>query len=177
MDQEFKNLREVVTFLKGQGWDVAQSSIYNHAQKKLIAKNRKGVYTERAVRQYARDYLKLKTSEMSEKKSGLFDKKTAIDIILKSELAKTAKHKREVREGRYVLRAEAELEFIGRWAMLESQLKAKMQLMAADVIVLVGGDEKKIEDFINFMIKQVDEVMNGCASMEEFELFLEKTED
>jgi hypothetical protein len=177
MDQEFKNIREVVKFLKADGWEVAQSSIYNHAQKKLISPNRKGVYTERAVRQYARDYLHLKNNAMTEKKSGLFDKKTAIDIILKSELAKTAKHKRETREGRYVLRSEAELALIGRWALLELQLKAKMQLMAADVIVLVGGDEQKIEDFIIFMVKQVDEVMNDCAGMEEFDLFLEKTED
>jgi hypothetical protein len=177
MDQEFKNLNEVAKFLKADGWEVAQSSIYNHAQKKLIGKNRKGVYTERAVKQYARNYLKLKNNEMTEKKSGLFDKKTAIDIILKSEMAKTAKHKREVREGRYVLRSEAELEFIGRWALLESQLKAKMQLMAADVVVIVGGDEQKIEDFINFMTGQVDEVMNDCAGMEEFQLFLEKTEE
>jgi hypothetical protein len=45
------------------------------------------------------------------------------------------------------------------------------------VIVLVGGDEKKIEDFIGFMVGQVDEVMNDCANMEEFELFMEPTED
>jgi len=177
MDQEFKNIREVVKFLKADGWEVAQSSIYNHAQKKLISPNRKGIYTERAVKQYARDYLKLRGSELKEKKSGLVDKRAMIDIVLKSELAKTAKHKREVREGRFVLRAEAELEFIGRWAMLESQLKAKMQFMAADVIVIVGGDEKKIEDFINFMTGQVDEVMNDCASMDDFELFMEPTED
>jgi hypothetical protein len=177
LDQEFKNLSEVVKFLKGQGWDVAQSSIYNHAQKKWISPNKKGIYTERAVRQYARDYLKLKNSEMSEKKSGWVDKKAMVDILLKSEQAKTVKHKREVREGKYIPRSEAELEFIGRWAMLESQLKAKMQLMAADAIVVVGGDEQKVEDFINFMIGQVDEVMNDCANMEEFELFMEPTED
>jgi len=34
-----------------------------------------------------------------------------------------------------------------------------------------------IQDFINFMTGQVDEVMNDYAGMEEFELFLEKTED
>ena len=64
---EFKNIREVAKYLRSKGWKVSQSTVYKHSNEGRINTDKDGVYTLKAVENYASKHLKLAKTRKREK--------------------------------------------------------------------------------------------------------------
>lgn len=173
---EFKNIRAVADYLITQGWKVSEKSVYNHAKAGMLGKKKNGVYTARQVQQYARDYLTTEDFHQTRHDDDLSRKKLLAEIQYKAEQGKLVRLKREVEEGKYVLRTEVERQLAGRAALFETGFKGKIRTGAGDLIKLVQGDPVKTPDLIYALYAYIDEELNRYARRVEFEITIHTEE-
>lgn len=103
--QSFKNLRDVLLYLKEQGYKVSQSNLYKHGQESKIRPAPDGSYTLKAVKAYAATYLKTVATHRTEQADQLqqkYEKEKLKNIQIKNKLET---RKLEIQEGKYILRA------------------------------------------------------------------------
>lgn len=172
---EFKNLLEVLDYLKGEKWKISKSTLYEHKRKGLIRPDRDGTYSLRVVQRYAYDYLALENIQVKKQEDDLQRRRVSAEIARIEEQTKREKLKREIEEGKYVLREEFELELAARAAVLDTMRQAAIRTRAAERVALVGGDPAKIPDLIAFDLELHNEEMNSFANTREFHVLLKKT--
>jgi len=96
----FKNLREVVAYLKEQGWKISQAGLYKHSGEGKIKSEKDGTYTQKGVMRYAKGFLTTRETKRKEDDEELQRRKTKAEIALKEEQLKRERIKRMVDEGR-----------------------------------------------------------------------------
>lgn len=166
--ESFKNLREVTEYLRGQGWKVAQSTVYKHENDGKIRPEADGSYGIKSVLKYARSFLLLKSTKEKLDDEALQRKKTMAEIRRIDEQAKLARIKRMVEEGRYILKEQFELELAARAAALEAALLFMVQSKVGNWIRIVSGDFKRTQDLISDFSDAVNDTLNEFASLKEF---------
>ena len=173
--QEFKNLREVAGFLKGQGWKVSQSTLYKHQGEGKIKAEPDGTYTFKSVMRYAKAYLTTLEVKRKAEDEELQRRKTLAEIRRIDEQAKLAQIQRMKEEGKYILLERFELELASRAAVLEAGLKFMIEARAGEWIDLVGGDHERTADFIRSATTALNDALNQFATLKEFHVvFVEK---
>jgi hypothetical protein len=175
--EKFKNVREVVAYLKGQDWKVSQATIYKHQNDGKIKAEADGTYTVKNVLRYARGFLMLREAKRKVDDEELQRKKTKAEIWRTEEQAKLGRIKRMVEEGKYILRDQFELELAARAAALEAALMFMVQAKAGDWIRMVAGNHQKTQDLINDMTEAHNDTLNEFASEKEFHVLFDVRED
>jgi len=168
IDGNFRNVREVVTYLKGQDWQVSQSTVYKHQREGKIKGEADGAYTLKNVLRYARGFLMLRETKRKVDDEELQRKKTKAEIWRTEEQAKLGRIKRMVEEGKYILRDQFELELAARAAVLEAGLKYTIQAKAGEWVDAVKGDHNLTGDLIRIALDSLNEALNEFASMREY---------
>jgi hypothetical protein len=171
--ETFKNVREVVAYLKGQDWKVSQATIYKHQNEGKIKAEADGTYLLKSVLRYARGFLMLRQAKQKVDDEELQRKKTKAEIWRTEEQAKLGRIKRMVEEGRYILRDQFELELAARAAALEAALMFMVQAKAGDWIRMVAGNHQKTQDLINDMTEAHNDTLNEFASDKEFHVLFD----
>lgn len=174
MSQEFKNLREVAGYLKEQGYQTAQSTIYKHGREGLLRPNREtGMYSLKGVLRYAGKYLKQKATgqkiedeELRRETERL--QKELLKVRLERETLKKLKEERGLIE-----RSLFDLELASRAAVLETGLKGMIQARAGEFVMIVDGDERKTGDLARELMAALDEALNEFATTKEFEVIFQ----
>lgn len=177
MQMEFKNLTEVTGYLKSEGWQVSQSTVYKHGQEGKIRPDVGKVYSLAAVKRYASRYLMWAETKQKIGIEELQLAKYKAEVAWKGEQARRERIKRMAEEGKYILRSDLFLELAARAATLEAGLKYMISARAADLIEMVGGDQKKVGDLIRAMENGLNEGLNEFASTKEFHVVFELNEN
>jgi hypothetical protein len=164
----FRNLREVVEYLKGQDWKVSQATVYKHQSEGKIKAEADGTYLLKSVLRYARGFLMLRQVKQKVDDEELQRKKTKAEIWRTEEQAKLGRIKRMVEEGKYILREQFELEMAARAAVLEAGLKYSIQSKAGEWIDAVKGDHERTGDLIRIAVDSLNQALNEFATLKEF---------
>jgi len=175
--EEFRNLLEVLDYLKGEGWKTSKTALYEHKRKGLIRPDRDGGrYSLRAVQRYAYDHLVLEKTHVRKQEDDLRRRRIKAEIAKIEEQAKRERLRREIEEGKYVPREDFELELAARAAVLDTMRRTNIRTRAAERVALVGGDPARIPDLIAFDLEVHNEEMNAFANTKEFRVLLKRTE-
>lgn len=170
MKTEFKNALEVAKYLEDEGWKVSKTALYTHRNKGMLKPNADGTYALKSVLKYARAHLQQKSMVQKTGDEQLQTKKALAEIVKITEMAKTVRFKREILEGKYVLREEVELEMAARAAALYDGLKGMVQANSKAWIATVKGRQKNTADLIRAVIGSVEDLFNDYAKPQEFEV-------
>ena len=164
----FKNLREVVGYLREQGWKISQAGLYKHSSEGKIKSEKDGTYTVKNVLRYAKGFLTTRETKRKEDDEELQRRKTKLEIALKDEQLKRERIKRMVDEGRYILREQFESELAARASVIESVLKFMIQSDAGEWIAATGGNNERTGDLIRIMNDNLDQALNEFSTLKEF---------
>ena len=170
--ESLKNLIEVVTYLKGQGWKVSKSAVYRHRDQAKIGPQSDGGFLIKDVDRYARDFLqrtdgsgkrvKVQPAAAREKQSAEARK-----------VAAQAEHweiKTRILRGEYVERSVHERALAMRAARLKSDGENDFRNNASEGIRVVDGDMTKLPDFIDWLLQLLENWLDRYSEDVEFDL-------
>ena len=186
-DRFLSSLFDAMTWLQKLGYKISKSKIYRDKDKGLIFVWPDGRVYKADAELYARKHLVLEKSpdlEDLETKDleELQRKKLQAEVerlkkqISKYELEITKEQKK------YILKADFNKEMARRKLVLEQNFTHFFRSQSPDLIDLVDGNQKKIQDFIDALIEKLHQELNEFASTEKYhvvplELDEEDTDD
>jgi len=164
-ERRFKTLKEVLSYLKDEGWKVEKSKLY--ADKNKIDRQKDGSYLAADVDRYAK--LCLSRLDGSDETPVDAAEKLKWEIEFNKQRAKKLELENEVEKGRWLLRSEVSQMFAARAALLKDAVgPAFIHPRVADVIELVGGDQAKAPELIAWWLREVEKHMDQYSRPLEF---------
>ncbi|MFA7346889.1 MAG: hypothetical protein WCZ86_03920 [Desulfurivibrionaceae bacterium] len=177
--ETFATQQEVLAYLvKSGGYKIGKSALSNHVRERRLTK-KKGVFSRKDVDSYALHLQSAATgqAEADKKTTELQNRKLTAEICRTEEQALKAKIEREALEGKYILRANLELELASRAVVFDAGLRAMIQGQVPAWIELVEGDQAKTPDMIEAMIVSVGRLLSDYASTSRFQVVFKGEED
>lgn len=178
---KWKNKSEVLVYLQAGGWDIEKSTFYNHSNPGHKDGGRlnklKGWYLKTHVDAYARQYLnKLDGADPEAGELGGLQREKLQDEILHRRI-KMEKDQLDldVQRGKYLPLDQFDLEMAGRAGVLDSSFRHLIQSRAQEIVALVGGDQQKAQDLVNYMLDSWDGMLAEFASTKEFQVIVKGT--
>ena len=171
-DDTFKNLLEVVAYLKSQGYKIAKSKAYKDAKDKQIRVQPDGSVLKRDADAYAKT-LKLLGDPLKGLEAAQA-RKAELEIRRTELIVAALEHEQEVREGKYLLREEAEMVRADNARALFVVLSNGLLSAARRLLDAAMGDPNRLSEFVGAMQGEMERVANGLARMEEFEVVFER---
>lgn len=177
-ERTFANLLAVLDYLESEGWRIARTSLYRHADAGKLLPGPDGSYSLKSVDKYAKAFLKQKATgrKVDQKMDELQRKK--LEMELKNlELDNQRKQRANEKEmGLYIPREQMELEFAALAGIFDAAMKNWIQSGAADWIRLVGGDMKKVGELITVLNRDLDGHINNLARDREYDVIIDEDE-
>lgn len=172
---ETKNRSAVLRWLQGAGWEVKKSTFHNNCKKGLLALNRAGVYSRRAVRKYAEQYHVHSSvgQTVNDADVSLATEKIRKEIRRIETATTRDQFDLDVKMGKYVLRSDVEVELAARAVVLDNGFEYMFQANLSEIIAIVRGDQQMAPALLEFLKEKKDEQMNIYANMGEFIVALE----
>lgn len=161
---------DVVRFLVSLGYQRSGKQFSEDHKAGLIKKNEKGVFTRRAVHQYANRFLIHGANA---------DKNPVVGEARKLQL-QCEKLEREneegsfkfaVLKGRYIPRQDMYLQLAGRAAVLDAGVEQFIRAKASELVAMVDGDQGKLPDFVDSFVNGWKDLLNTYANSQELEVF------
>jgi len=167
-DSRFKNLLETVKYLKGQGYKIGKSKIYADRKNKQIRVQEDGSVLKRDADAYSKtlqllgDPLRGLEADQKER-SKLVNQRLSLKVTRE-------RFEQDVLEGKYVLRADSELERANNASAIFTGISNGLLACARELIEAAGGDPARLTDFVAAMKKELERVANSLSKLEEFEM-------
>lgn len=174
--REFKTLLEVTEWLDGEGWKISKSALHRHHRSGRLRPDENGCYPRAAVEKYAISWLKKKTDAEKVKAEKLAEEERKERIGYQAALRKKMELQHAILDGRYVLKDQVYLELASRAAVLDSGIKAVIQLRAEEWLAAAGGDPAKIANLIRAVLHDMEELVNNFSTTRQFHVLF-KHED
>jgi hypothetical protein len=176
--QEFASQKEILKYLKGCGYKIEKSALSNHVRRGLL-KMKGGVWRLSDVDSYAQLNLQgagTGQTAADKRTADLMERKLRADIMRTEELATKARLEREVLEGKFISRADVELELAGRAVVLDAGVRGMIKAKAPAWIELVGGAQGRLPDMIEAMVNDFFGLLNDYATTERFQVVFKKND-
>ena len=170
----FDSLLKVLAYLKADGWKVSKSTLYNHRRQGRIKPDSDGHYPLKSVLRYANAHLPRQTTLKRLADEELQRRKAEAELEKIEEQTRLARLRRQVEEGKYILRSDFELELAARAAVFYAGLMQMAQQKAGKWIQLVEGNTKRIPDLIQAIKLSIEELLNEYATTREFHVLFQK---
>ena len=174
--ETFDNLLTVLKWLQDNGWKAARQSLYRHQSQGKLLPNSDGKYTLRAVKKYAKTFLK-QTSTGKRVQENTDDlQRQKLEQELKNLKLKNERETFNFQKdkGLYVPREQLEIELATRAGIFLAGLKHWIQSKAADWIDAVSGDTRKVGGLIHQMTSDLDDHINQYAGQAaEYDVIIE----
>lgn len=160
---------DVVRFLVSLGYQRSGKQFSEDHKAGLIKKNEKGVFTRRAVHQYANRFLIHGANS---------DKNPVVGEARKLQL-QCEKLEREneegsfkfaVLKGRYIPRRDLYLQLAGRAAVLDAGVEQFIRAKASELVAVVSGDHGKLPDFVDVFVNGWKDLLNSYANAQDLEV-------
>lgn len=164
-ENTFKNLKQVAIYLRGMGYKISKTQIYEHGKARKIKPRNDGKYYLIDVEQYAKEFLK------SEKAKPLNETQRRRNEAEAAKLEAQAKHwqiKTKVMEGSFVPREAFEQALAQRALILKNDLQNFARAQAPEICHIVNGDSKLIPELMEFLLDKFADFLNRYAEDREF---------
>ena len=167
-DARFKNLLEAVRYLKGQGYKIGKSKIYKDRKNKQIRVQEDGSVLKQDADAYSKTLQMLgdplRGLEAIQKRKAEWEEKRLEQIV------KGLSYEQDIREEKYVLRADAELERANNAGAIFTGISNGLLACARELVEAAGGDPARLTDFVAAMKEELERVANSLSKLEEFEM-------
>lgn len=170
---EFRNARAVAEWLKSAGWKLNQSTLYAHVKDGKLRPDETGSFPLKAVQKYAAAFLSRKDTLQKLSDEDLNRRKLKCEIERIQEQTRRERLRRQIEEGKYLLRESFELELAARAAVIDTLRRNTIMSFAAEIVGLVKGDSKKVPDLIQYLLAQHEDEMNQYATVREFHVLFD----
>jgi hypothetical protein len=170
-----KNRSAVQRFLVGLGYDIPPRTFQRHAKKGDIKTSEDGFFTKKLTRDYIRTQgLVSKFENISEPSVEIVLDK-AVHDAKRAKYAALREEEKWKREKKMVgSREEFNLELAGRLVVMDNVLRGFADKYASELVVLVGGQIDKRDDFVSFWIKKFDEEMKKLSRPINYEVIFRR---
>ena len=173
------NAAAVLDYLQENGWKITKTSLYRHQGQGKLLSSPDGSYTKAIVKKYAMTFLKQTATgkRVSQATDALQQKKLNQDIELQAikierEIFHSAKE-----QGLYIPKDQMDIEVASAMGVLLSGTKHWLQSEAAEWIAVVGGNNKKVGEFINLITNSYDELTNSLSHSRQYEVIFETNDE
>lgn len=175
----FKNKLAAWNHLIESGWQIGKSQFYDHCKEGFLRPIRsgenKGKYALSAVEKYAK--LNVRQTETGLKVDEKFEAHQEEMREIGLEKARTKleaeKHDLGVKQSKYILRSDFELEIVARAVAFMAHLNHTVQEGAPDWIEIVGGDQQRTAEMVDAISRAIEQRMSDFATNTEFDIILE----
>jgi hypothetical protein len=174
----WKTRAAVLRYLQSAGWQIEKQTFYNHTKPghrdfKLAAD--KGYYAKGRVDKYAREWLVRRDTglKVDEEDGGLLRIKTEEEIKRIKQDIEIKQFKFDTERRKYLARDLLELEIVGRAGVLDSGFNFLIQSKALELVAMVGGDQKRVPEFISFFQAEWNRMLAGFARLDNIETLFE----
>ncbi len=152
---KLKNIPAVIAYLDEQGWKISKSAAYKHKTEGKLRPGKDGEFTIAAVEKYADRWLQRKDGSTADNDELQKERAQAeLEKIRAQALHWDTKTKIEL--GQYVPKEGWERELAARASVFRSDMENFIRSEAAAIIRLVGGDQDKAPDLIDYYLRQVE---------------------
>lgn len=168
-EKTFRNLQMVAAYLKGLGYKVSKSTVYDHGKARKIKPREDGLFYLADVEAYAGGYLKLKNAQNVQHSSDTVQKRRNEAEARKMEAQ--AHHweiKAQVAAGAYVERGAFEIALAQRAMVFKNDLESFARSHAPEICHLVSGDNDLIPELTEHLLEQFGVFLNRYAEEREF---------
>ena len=173
-ENSFKSVAAVIRFLKGKGYRVEKSKVYQDKRKGLLRCGENGTISEDDALAYAvRSELGKVSDAVAEidQYAGVRSKKEIEKLEVQTEKLRFELDKER---GKYILKEDVRLQVAIKLAALEAGIKNTVRVNAADWIHKTGGDAKKERMFCDLVYAEVDLLLGEFGNMEEIKVEVQK---
>ena len=169
---DFKNLLEVLDYLKASQLQVSKSTLYRHREQGKIRAGADGCYAVRDVDKYARDFLRPAGAARRRDKRIDYDQqsKQAADARKVAAQAEHWEIKTKILRGEYIERTAFERALARRAAVFKSDIENFIRTYCAEMISIVKGESIYLPDLTEFWLEQAEIWLGRYAEPEEFEI-------
>ncbi len=167
-EKTFRNLQAVAVYLRGQGWKVSKSTVYDHHRAKKIKAREDGLFYLVDVETYARDYLKQKNAPQTKTSDAIQRRRNEAEARKMEAQAKHWEIKTQVAAGAFVERDAFERALGERALIFKNDLIAFAYTRAPEICRLVHGDSNLIPELTEYLLEQFAIFLNRYAEDREF---------
>lgn len=167
-EKTFRNLQAVAVYLRGQGWKVSKSTVYDHHRAKKIKAREDGLFYLADVETYARDYLKHKNAPSVQSGDAIQKRRNEAEARKMEAQAKHWEIKTQVATGAFVERGAFERALVERALIFKNDLFAFAHDRAPEICRMVHGDSDLIPELTEYLLKQFAIFLNRYAEDREF---------
>jgi len=168
------NKAEVLRHLQGMGYQISQRTFYRHCKRGKLHKNTDGVYSRRLVKQYVKEaglYRPGREPDSGGNPEDLAAEKLQAEVEKLKASGARERLKLERERGRLIERDLLYPELAARAVTLDTGFRQMVHVEASMLIQLVGGNLNRQTEFVDYLLQAWNELMNGYASTDEFEVF------
>jgi len=167
---EFKNLLEVSEWLDREGWKVARSTLYAHAKDGRLRPDEHGTFSAGAVEKYAIQWLHKKSDSEKVKAEKLAEDERKEKIRYQVALRKKMELQLAVLEGKFVPKDQMYLELAARAAVLDTGIRAQVQLRADSWLAAGEGKQDRIAEFTRAILQDMEDLINSFSTTKQFQV-------
>lgn len=174
-EPSLKNRLEVMKHLRREGFKIGKTKLYKDASEGLLRIQPDGSVLEKDIDRYVRISGLKKPAEISDAELQLLQKKkNEMEVEKLTQQVSDLKFKQCVARGLYIPRAEFEMEMAGRAGALDAGLRHRFMSECRDLVDAVSGDVSLVPILQEMLGRMLDEALNEYASMDNFQVIIEK---
>lgn len=166
-ERRFKNMLEVVEYLKGQGWKIEKTKAYADKKAGKIKAQPDGSFLMSDVDRYIVK-VELKKADGTDPATDTQNRKAEASAKKEESQARWWDIKADVESGKYVPKEQMEYELAARAAYLRTDLENFIRSHAAEMVAIVDGDPGKTPELLDFYLNALADWLNRYAKQKEF---------
>ncbi len=171
-----KSMEEVLDYLTGElGRKIGKSKLYEDKRAGFLRAAKDGSFSKRAVNAYAATLpLAAGVPEpQADKAAALALRRALAEAEKAEESAKLLARKREILEGKYILRSQLEMLLAARAVTLEVELRAMLDRDADEFIEAASGNPQTRSAFTALFVKKIEQLLSDYTRLDELEVEFE----
>ncbi|MDL2226559.1 hypothetical protein LJB86_02750 [Deltaproteobacteria bacterium OttesenSCG-928-M10] len=172
----YRTQLEAVEYLQAQGYKISKSKLSLDLRKKRLPTTPEGGFEASALLGYARTHCTPLARAEDQNESSANLERIKADAANKQAMAERNRLKLERERGNLMPRDEHELDLAARAAFFRREVETLGQRLGPRLIHLVGGDENRLPDFLEFWQENTEIWMDAWSEDREFAVPLNEAE-
>jgi len=169
----FSTQLEAMSYLLGQGYKVSKSKFGRDLAKGLIPTTTEGLFEANGLMGYAKVHCKARARADDEAAGSAALERLRADAEHKRVMAERGRLKLEQEQGRLIPREDHERDLAARAAFFRRELLTWGPRLGAQIILAVGGEESRLQDYLDLWDEAVETWLDAWAADQDFVLDLQ----
>lgn len=167
-EKTFRNLQAVAVYLRGQGWKISKSTVYEHNRARKIKAREDGLFYVADVEVYADNYLKQKHSPQTQSGDAIQRRRNEAEARKMEAQARHWEIKTKVAAGAYIEREAFESALAQRAIIFKNDMVVFARSHAPEICRLVKGNAAMIPELMEYLLNAFAVFLNRYAEKREF---------